>query len=226
MSSPRAPSEEVPVWLKTVHALSRLPGAYGLQQYLAYPTTSRFRELLRRHVRIGSQQRVLDVACGIGTYRDVLGGEYCGVDINPAYIEAARRRHSGTFEVMDCADLRFAGEAFDHVVTIAATHHLDDRQLGAAVESALRVCRTGGFVHVLDAVLPETGNRTCKRLWFRLDAGRYPRSRASLRSILASRGRIDGEDLIGGPLHDCAYFRVLKPDGARFERQPEREHAS
>ena len=55
MSSPRAPSGEVPVWLKTVHALSRLPGAYGLQQYLAYPTTSRFRELLRRHVQVGSQ---------------------------------------------------------------------------------------------------------------------------------------------------------------------------
>jgi|RhiMethySRZTD1v2_1073278.scaffolds.fasta_scaffold155587_3 SAM-dependent methyltransferase len=217
MSGPRARREGVPVWLKTVHALSRLPGAYGLQQYLAYPTTSRFRVLLGRHVQIGSQQRVIDVACGIGTYRDVLGGEYCGVDINPAYIEAARRRHAGTFEVMDCVDLRYATEVFDHVVTIAATHHLDDRQLGAALESALRVCRAGGFVHVLDAVLPETGNRTFKRLWFRLDAGRFPRSRAALRSILASRGRIDREDLIGGPLHDCAYFRVEKPRGPRCD---------
>jgi SAM-dependent methyltransferase len=214
MTSPHAPSEEVPVWLKTVHAVSRLPGAYGLQQYLAYPTTSRFRVLLGRHVRIASQQRVLDLACGIGTYRDLLGGEYCGVDINPAYIEAARRRHTGTFEVMDSADLRYAAELFDHVVTIAATHHLDDRQLDAAVESALRVCLPGGFVHVLDAVLPETGNQTFKRLWFRLDAGRYPRSRASLRSMLASRGRIEHEDLIGGPLHDCAYFRVAKSRAA------------
>src|SRR5687768_2755681 len=118
--------QKVPLWLETVHALSRLPGAYELQQYVAYPTTRRFRLLLRRHVHVGPQQRVLDVACGIGTYRDVLGGDYCGVDINPAYIDAARRSHTGQFEVMDCSELLFAGGQFDHVVTIAATHHLDD----------------------------------------------------------------------------------------------------
>jgi ubiquinone/menaquinone biosynthesis C-methylase UbiE len=195
-------------WLAVVHALSRVPGAYQLQQHVAYPTTSRFRRLLERHVQIREGDRLLDLACGIGTYRDVLGGDYYGVDVNPAYIEAARRNHGGQYEVMDCCDLTFPAGMFSHVVMIAATHHLDDRQVDAAVSGALRVCQDGGALHVLDAVLPETGWRGFKTAWFRLDAGRFPRRRDDLRSRLSALGTMVEEDFVPGPLHDCAYFQI------------------
>lgn len=203
-TSPRA--------LAFVHALSRLPGAYGLQQRIAYPTTSRFRGLLARHVHIKPGERVLDVACGIGTYREVLAGDYYGVDVNPAYIRAAQRSHSGTFEVMDGCRLTFAVGTFDHVVSIAATHHLDDSQFDATLSGALRVCRTGGSVHVLDAVLPETGMRLFKSLWFRMDAGRFPRTRRTLRARLALHGRVVRDEFVPGPLHDCAYFQIIRTE--------------
>jgi ubiquinone/menaquinone biosynthesis C-methylase UbiE len=197
-----------PRGLAFVHAVSRLPGAYHLQQHIAYPTTSRFRRLLRRHVRIQNGERVLDLACGIGTYRDVLRGNYFGVDVNPAYIDAARRNHDGRFVVMDCCNLTFPTGMFSHVVTIAATHHLDDLQVEATIKGALRVCREGGSLHVLDAVLPETGWRGFKTAWFRLDAGRFPRPRDDLRSHLSALGTVAVEDFVAGPLHDCAYFQV------------------
>lgn len=195
-------------WLDFVHALSRVPGAYQLQQHIAYPTTSRFRRLLKRHVQIREGDRLLDLACGIGTYRDVLGGDYYGVDVNPEYITVAQRNHAGQFAVMDCCDLTFPAGMFLHVVTIAATHHLDDRQLDAAVSGALRVCQDSGALHVLDAVLPETGWRAFKAAWFRLDAGRFPRRRDDLRSRLTALGTVTVEDFVPGPLHDCAYFQV------------------
>ena len=195
-------------WLALVHALSSVPGAYQLQQHIAYPTTSRFRRLLKRHVQIDEGDRLLDLACGIGTYRDVLRGDYYGVDVNPAYIEAARRNRNGRFQVMDCCDLTFPAGMFSHIVMIAATHHLDDRQVDAAVSSALRVCQDKGALHVLDAVLPETGWRRFKAGWFRLDAGRFPRRRDDLRTRLSALGTVAVEDFVAGPLHDCAYFQV------------------
>ena len=203
-------SEQAPTssWLAIVHALSRVPGAYQLQQHVAYPTTSRFRRLLKRHVRVHDGERLLDLACGIGTYRDVLAGDYYGVDLNPAYIAAARRHHAGRFEVMDCCDLNFPAGMFSHVVIVAATHHLADQQVDAAVSGALRVCQDNGTLHVLDAVLPETGWRGLKKAWFRLDAGRFPRRREDLRDRLSARGTIAVEDFMPGPLHDCVYFQV------------------
>ncbi len=201
-------TNEPPSWMRLVHALSRVPGAYKLQQYVAYPTTSRFRQLLTTHVALASSQRVLDVACGIGNYRNAFAGDYYGADINAAYIEAARKVHSGHFDVMDCAHLTFPDAFFDHVVLIAATHHFGDVQLRSVIRSALRVCRPGGAVHVIDAVLPKTGNRLLKTAWFRLDAGRFPRTQEQLRDILREHVAVGVENLLPGPLHDCAYFRL------------------
>jgi ubiquinone/menaquinone biosynthesis C-methylase UbiE len=198
--------------LQLVHALSRLPGAYQLQQQVAYPTTSRFRLFIARHVRPEHGERVLDLGCGTGNYRDILGQEYTGIDVNPGYIAAARGRHSGEFAVMDCSSLTFADDTFDHVVTIAATHHLNDEELDATLAGASRVCRRGGVIHVLDAVLPETGFTAFKHAWFRMDAGRFPRTRAALRAAVARHAELVAEDFLPGPLHDCAYLRARPHD--------------
>jgi SAM-dependent methyltransferase len=186
----------------------RLPLVYRIQQRVAEPTTSRFRALLARHVRIEAGQRVLDIACGIGNYRDALSGRYYGCDINAAYIETARQRHAGQFDVMDCCHLTYADGFFDHVVSIAATHHLDDAGLAATMSEALRVCGPEGSLHVIDGILPVSGHRRFKRLWFALDAGRFPRTREQLRLGLTRHGRVELEELVCGPLHDCVYFRV------------------
>ena len=81
-------------------------------------------------------------------------------------------------------------------------------ELQATVRGALRVCRKGGIVHVVDAILPETGSQLFKRVWFGLDAGRFPRTRDHLRAALAAHGAIMEEELLPGPLHDCVYFGI------------------
>jgi SAM-dependent methyltransferase len=206
-STPEA-STRVPVLLAALQRACRLPAVYRATQYIAKPTTSRFRSLLRRHVHVAPHHRLLDLGCGIGNYCADLGGDYHGVDNNPDYIATVRRRHSGTFEVMDCTALTYSNRYFDHVVSIAVTHHLDDSDLRAMLQGALRVCRNDGIVHVVDAILPQTGNRTFKRLWFGLDAGRFPRSYDLLRDAISRHGVIAAEELLPGPLHDCAYFAI------------------
>jgi SAM-dependent methyltransferase len=191
-------------------AVCRLPLVFRLQQRAARPTTTRFRAMLARHVQIDEHQRVLDVACGPGNYREVLQGRYYGCDINAAYIDEARKRHEGQFDVMDCCDLTYADSFFDHVVSIAATHHFDDAQLGAMISGALRVCRPDGLLHVVDAILPVSGNRLFKRLWFSLDVGRFPRTREQLHLRLSRHGTIKRVEVVPGPLHDCVYFQVRR----------------
>jgi ubiquinone/menaquinone biosynthesis C-methylase UbiE len=210
-----SPARPAALPLRLVHALSELPGAYQFQQRIAYPTTSRFRRFIARHVRIAAGECVLDLGCGTGSYREALGGDYTGVDVNEAYVDAARTLHTGTFAVMDCSRLMFGDASFDHVVTIAASHHLDDVQLEATLRGALRVCRPGGAVHIIDAVLPETGSVLFKRAWFRMDAGRFPRTRRALREAVEGHGRVVEEDFLSGPLHDCLYLRATPPASIR-----------
>lgn len=204
----RETSTRLPGMLAALQAACRRPAVYRALQYVGKPTTSGFRSLLHRHVHVPPHHRLLDLGCGIGNYRAELGGDYHGIDINPDYIATVRRKHSGTFDLMDCTALTYPDRYFDQVVSIAVTHHLDDRQLQAMLQGALRVCRHDGTVHVVDAILPQTGNRTFKRLWFGLDAGRFPRSYDLLRSAIARHGAIIGEELLPGPLHDCAYFAI------------------
>ena len=55
-----------------------------------------------RHNERSAIRRVLDVGCGPGTNSaEFVGLDYLGVDLNPAYIEHARRKHGGRFEVAD-----------------------------------------------------------------------------------------------------------------------------
>jgi len=193
-----------------VQAVAALPWVYRTQQMVGRPTTSRFRALLAQYVHVERSHRVLDIGCGIGNYRDSFAGVYVGCDLNAEYVQAARRRHGGQFDVMDACALTYSDDAFDHTVTIATTHHLNDSQLDTMIDGALRVTRADGALHVVDAVLPLTRVRWFKHAWFSMDAGRFPRTYTHLRAALEHHGRVVKEDLLPGPLHDCAYFEVHK----------------
>ena len=64
---------------------------------------------------------VFEPGCGIGLLADLLpeGCTYYDCDINPGYVEAARRaraRPGATFDVRDFDDVLTSGEAFDWIV--------------------------------------------------------------------------------------------------------------
>jgi SAM-dependent methyltransferase len=197
------------IHMKTVHRLLEFSGVYAVNQILGKPTTNRFRRLIRERVGDTQGRRILDAGCGIGNYRRSFGVDYVGVDINPDYIETARKRFAGRFEVMDATDLRLIGDRFDDVVTIATTHHLSDEQFIAMARGALAVLRQGGALHIIDAILPVSPSVTFKTFWFGLDRGRYPRHIGKMRELAQSAGKLVDEYIITGPLHDTAYLRVV-----------------
>jgi SAM-dependent methyltransferase len=114
---------------------------------------------------------------------------------------------------MDCTRLGFPERSFDEVVTIATTHHLDDAQLARMVGEALRVCRPGGHLHIIDAILPVSPNFLFKRVWFRLDRGAFPRTTDDLVAGVEQAGRVIRRNMLTGPLHDTIYLRVAPSSG-------------
>jgi SAM-dependent methyltransferase len=185
------------------------PFGYWFTQLFGRPTISRYRLLVRTYIPQAPERRLLEVGCGIGNSRGWFVGDYTGVDINPDYIERARREIGGNFLVMNAGEMTFEPGTFDDVVSIATGHHLTDDQLGSMVDSALVVA---GSLHLIDSILPISPNHRFKRWLFQKDRGRYVRTFDELQALVGRHAHIDTYKLVQGPLHDVCYIRASRGD--------------
>ena len=92
----------------------------------------RSRVLVKEYIRPKPTDRVLDIGCGPGNMLPFLPKcDYTGVDVNPSYIDSARRRYGdrGTFvcERVSRHNVQQLG-AFDIVLALGLVHHLDDAE--------------------------------------------------------------------------------------------------
>lgn len=165
---------------------------------------------------IARARRVLDVACGPGTNAARFShAEYVGVDINDAYITAARRRHKGRFITADLtAPMQAELGKFDFVLVNSFLHHLDTADAIRVLESARSLLAAGGYVHVLDLVLPERASLA--RYLALADRGRFARPAEEWRTIFGrvfetvSFARYD-LSVFGVPFWEMVYFKGASP---------------
>jgi len=139
-----------------------------------------------RHNDLARVHRVLDVGCGPGTNASLFtASDYVGVDINPAYIRDARRRHRREFIVADAGELegRLSG-TFDFVLVNSFLHHLDDRHTVRALQGIIPLVAPRGAVHVLELCRPYS-HGTARFLAY-ADRGRYARPLETWRQMFAS----------------------------------------
>jgi SAM-dependent methyltransferase len=146
--------------------------AYRLWQA---PFVEKKLDAIRRHGGFSSARRVLDVGCGPGiNTRHFLDADYLGLDLNPAYVDFARRRYGKTFLV---ADVRHyvapEGATFDFILVNSFFHHVDDESARRILANLSTLLTDDGSVHILDLVLPrEPGPARTLARW---DRGRYAR---------------------------------------------------
>lgn len=162
-------------------------------------------------------RRVLDVGCGPGTNAPAFdnAGSYLGVDLNEAYINYARRRFKGRFEVHDVTHGPPVEETFDLILLNSLMHHLDDDEVCELVGSLPSMLEPGGEIHIIDLVMAERG---LPRALAKADRGAYARTVASWRSLVSSRLAISEckEFAIGlGPLKlwNLVYIRATGSAG-------------
>lgn len=101
-------------------------------------------------VHAGSDQHILDLACGTGVLSRALadaGARVVGVDATESYLDAARRRRSHpkvTYELGDARHLRCDDGVFDAAVSSLALDVIPEVDL--VVAEMKRVTRPGGIV--------------------------------------------------------------------------------
>jgi SAM-dependent methyltransferase len=141
---------------------------------------------LREHGELSTVRRVLDVGCGPGTNAPMFAAqEYVGVDINPRYVEDARRRYGRDFLVADASDLGGRVEpGFDLILVNSLLHHLPDDAAVRTLAGLDRLLADDGHIHVIDLVLPSSLG--VARALARADRGSYARPLEEWRAIFES----------------------------------------
>lgn len=137
-----------------------------------------------RRVDLGTVRSLLDVGCGPGTNAPVFASlaHYVGVDINPDYIQTAKRRHRGRFVVGDVSDPAvLPEERFDVVFANSLMHHLPDEVTRRLLQRMAQLVTPEGGVHILDLVMPPPVSPA----WVlaHLDRGRHARPVAAWRAL-------------------------------------------
>jgi ubiquinone/menaquinone biosynthesis C-methylase UbiE len=196
---------------RLVDRILETPTGYGINRILAGPTTRRLERLIGETVSQTPGRSVLDIGCGTGDYSPMLvgAGSYVGVDINPAYVESARARFpQAQFETMNAAFLDFSAARFDEVISVATTHHLNDKEVAAMTREALRVVRPGGAFHIFDAILPVNPHAYFKTAFFKMDRGRFARKADALIGVVRECGQVTAHKIVLGPLHDVIYVKI------------------
>lgn len=146
---------------------------------------------VRRELAGVDMRSVLDVGCGPGTnagyFKDVA---YVGVDLNPAYIRAARKRFGDRFVVGDASrELPETGAPYDVILVNSLLHHLDDEQVAGTLRGATGLLADGGAIHILDLELPS--RKGVARFLAEHDRGDYVRPRDAWRTLLDGLLHVD-----------------------------------
>src|SRR5262249_11908800 len=152
-------------------------------------TSALYRQLVFEHVAATTSGAILDIGCGVGAHRSLFTTQdYVGIDVNADYITAASQIYGDRFLVMDAGAMDFPSDRFDAVFSVATCHHLDDTRVLSMVREGMRILRSGGMMHVVDAVLPVSRSRF-KRALFAHDRGRFQRTIFEITALLSSQAR-------------------------------------
>lgn len=128
-------------------------------------------------------RNVLDVGCGPGTNTALFSSTgYLGVDINPRYIESAKKKFNRDFLAADVTTYEdVPEEKFDFVLLNSFLHHVDDAATNAILSRMHLWVAEDGFVHILDLVYPP--KPSLPQLFAKADRGNFPRRLEHWRSL-------------------------------------------
>ncbi len=133
---------------------------------------------------------ILDIGCGPGTMlrflpRDV---QYVGFDMNPKYIEHARRHFGdrGTFHAQKVDEARVTEGGVDVVMANAILHHLDDAEAAHLIDIAWHQLKPGGFLLTYDNAWTPDQSRAAKALIAR-DRGQHVRTPEQYLALVQQR---------------------------------------
>jgi len=128
-------------------------------------------------------RRVLDVGCGPGTNTKYFSEpDYLGIDINPRYIESARRRHNRSFKVADVTSYDENGTGrFDFILVNSFLHHVADVDAHRVLARLAEWLTPDGNLHIVELISPR--DRSISQVLSDWDRGKFVRSLEDWRKL-------------------------------------------
>jgi len=127
-------------------------------------------------------QKILDIACGPGSFVPYLARlpniDYIGVDVNPGYIERAKKRYPdfGNFLCYSISKpVNFGTCEFDVAIGLGILHHLSDEETIPLFKLAYESLKPGGRFITMDTCY-KNGQNFIAHWLNRLDRGKYVRT--------------------------------------------------
>jgi SAM-dependent methyltransferase len=135
------------------------------------------------HNDLSTVRRVLDVGCGPGTNTGYFSQQdYLGIDINPSYIESARKKHNRPFIAADLTTYtdEKAGK-FDFILVNSFLHHVEDSDVRGILSRLPRWLASDGYVHIIELAIPV--EPSVARLLAKWDRGKFVRPMGKWRGL-------------------------------------------
>lgn len=99
---------------------------------------------MKSHLDNRNGLKILDLGCGPGSMisylRQIGNAEICGIDISPAFVDIAKKRHPEVeFKVGDAEVIPYADATFDAVLCSGMLHHIPDlEQVFSEIQRVLK----------------------------------------------------------------------------------------
>ena len=171
-----------------IYSILDNPIVYKASQYIFAPgaeknITIEILALLEKLPKPKSDDLILDVGCGPKSWLQKVGVQPIGLDLEQNYVDAYNaaggKAHLGSADA-----LPFDDEIFEAIWCIGVFHHIPDAGVKKSIEEALRVCKKGGYICIMDAVLPKSGiTRPIAQFLRNIDRGQFMRKEAHLKSL-------------------------------------------
>lgn len=168
---------------------------------------------------VKADDHILDIGCGVGGparyFAKRFGCRVTGIDITPAFVEAANRltalvglQGQVTIEQGDGRHLPYTDSVFDGAYTQHVTMNIADR--GGFFREVHRVLKPGAFFALTEHGLGSTGEPHHPVPWSEDGSGAYLVPPPQTRTLLETAGfeRIEMEDT--GPKYLAAYNKVME----------------
>jgi ubiquinone/menaquinone biosynthesis C-methylase UbiE len=119
--------------------------------------TQKFKDLLLSIIILNENCKVLDVACGNGSFLMALNKKTpingYGIDIAEKMIDNAIAKNPDMeFQIADCEVIPFQNETMDIITVCAAYHHFPD--VAAFASEVQRLLKPNGMLYIADMYLP------------------------------------------------------------------------
>ena len=193
---------------KVVERVSDHPVLFIFCRSLLENDFKAIRAVIRRDLRVGQGLRTLDLGCGPGAFADLFDGDdYVGADLNPRYIEHARRHCKGTFLVSDARQVNLPDGRFDQVLIFGLLHHLSDPDARAVLAEARRLLVPGGRILAIEDIPAISKLNLIGHLIHNIENGEYIRPPGEYRTLYAEKASIEREEVLQSGI--CDYYAAV-----------------